>query len=122
MRAGRRADRGSATVFAAAISVVLVMAAAAALVVTAVVLATHRARNAADLAALAGATAVISGGDGCSAAKDSARTNGAAVTTCDVSGDTSSFVVTVTVTAPTGLKAPLPVTSGAAAHAGNAEG
>jgi hypothetical protein len=36
-----------------------------------------------------------------------------------VTGDTSSFVVAVTVTVTTGLRAPLPLTAGADAHAGN---
>ncbi len=118
----RVADRGSATVFAAAISLVLVMSATAAMVVVAVVLATHRARSAADLAALAAATAEVGGSDACAAARINARTNGAEVTTCRVTGDTSSFVVAVTLTAPTGLGSPLPARVGAEAHAGTVAG
>ena len=115
-------DRGSATVFAAALSLVLVMAATAAVLVVAVVLAGHRARSAADVAALAAATAEVGGGDPCSAARANARTNGAEVTTCQVAGESSSFVVAVTVTVPTGLRSPLPVAVGAEAHAGNVAG
>lgn len=115
-------DRGSATVFAAAISLVLVMAATAAVFVVAVVLASHRARSAADLAALAAATSVATGGDGCSAARINAHANGADVTRCQVTGDSSSFVVAVTVTVRTGLRAPLPLSAGADAHAGNVAG
>jgi secretion/DNA translocation related TadE-like protein len=115
-------DRGSATVFAAAISLVLVMAATAAVLVVAVVLAGHRARSAADLAALAGATAELGGGDACQAARANARTNDAEVTTCQVNGEMSSFVVAVSVTVPTGLRSPLPVAVGVQAHAGNVAG
>ena len=117
-----QADRGSATAFAAAISLVLVMAATAAVFVVAVVLASHRARSAADLAALAGAVSEVGGGDGCSAARINAHANRAELTSCRVTGDTSSFVVAVTVTVPTGLRAPLPLTVGADAHAGNVAG
>ena len=115
-------DRGSATVFAAAISLVLVMAATAALLVVAVVLASHRARSAADLAALAGATAEVGGGDACQAAGANALTNGADLTTCRVAGETSSFVIAVTVTVPTGLRPPLPGTVRVEAHAGSVAG
>lgn len=120
MRPGARSDRGSATVLAAAASLVLVMAATAAVIVVGVVLASHRARSAADLSALAAAAAVVRGGDACTAARATARTNGTEATSCGVSGDTSSFVVAVTVTITTGLKAPLPTTVTAVAHAGNA--
>jgi secretion/DNA translocation related TadE-like protein len=101
---------------------VLIMAAAAAVVVVAVVLASHRARVAADLAALAAATAEVGGTDACSAARTNARTNGAQVVTCRVIGETSSFAVGVTVGASTGLRAPLPATVSAEAHAGNVAG
>ncbi len=122
VRGRGRADRGSATVFAAAISLVLVMAATAAVFVVAVVLASHRARSAADLAALAAATSEVGGGDGCSAARINAHANGAELTGCRMTGETSSFVVAVTVTVQTGLRAPLPPTMGADAHAGNVAG
>jgi secretion/DNA translocation related TadE-like protein len=122
VKAPGRADRGSATVFAAAISLVLVMAATAAVLVIAVVLATHRARSAADLAALAAATAEVDGSDACSAARANARTNGAEVAACQVTGETSSFVVAVTLAVRTGLRAPLPEHVGAEAHAGNVAG
>jgi len=117
-----RTDRGSATVFAAAISLVLVTAATVAVIVVAVVLASHRARTAADLAALAAATAEVSGGDACAAARANARTNGAEVTSCRLDGEVSSFVVAMSVTTSTGLRPPLPATVGAEAHAGNATG
>lgn len=122
MRRGARPDRGSATVFAAAISLVLVMAATAAMIVVAVMLASHRAGSAADLAALAAAAAEVSGGEACPAARINARTNGAEVSSCAVTGDTASFVVAVTVTTTTGLRAPLPTTVSAEARAGNVAG
>jgi secretion/DNA translocation related TadE-like protein len=103
-------------------SLVLVMAATAALIVVAVVLAGHRARSAADLAALAAATAEVGAGEACSAARINARTNGAEVVTCRVTGEASSFVVAVTVSASTGLRAPLPKAVSAEAHAGNVAG
>jgi secretion/DNA translocation related TadE-like protein len=115
-------DHGSATIFAAAMSLVLMMAAAAAVIVVAVVLASHRARSAGDLAALAAATAEVGGSDACSAARVNARANGAEVITCRVIGEASSFVVGVTVSASTGLRAPLPATVSAEAHAGNVAG
>lgn len=117
-----RSERGSATVLAAAIALVLVMAATAAVVVVAVVLASHRARSAADLAALAAASSEVLGGDACAAARANARSNSAELTSCHVVGDTSSFVVAVSVTAPTGLTSPLPVRAGADAHAGSVRG
>lgn len=115
-------DRGSATVFAASIALVLVTAATVAVLVVAVILASHRARAAADLAALAAATAEIGGLDVCTAARASARTNGADLTSCVLTGTTSSFVVAVSVTVPTGLRNPLPMRVNAEGHAGNAVG
>jgi len=115
-------DRGSATVFAASISLVLVMAATVAVLVVGVILASHRARAAADLAALAAATAEVDGRDVCTAARASARTNGADLTSCVLTGTTASFVVAVSVTVPTGLNPPLLMQVSAEAHAGNAVG
>jgi len=115
-------DRGSATVFAASIALVLVTAATVAVLVVAVILASHRARAAADLAALAAATAEVGGSNVCTAARASARTNGADLTSCVLTGTTASFVVMVSVTVPTGLSTPLPMQVSAEAHAGNAVG
>lgn len=117
-----RTDRGSATIFAAAISLLLVMAATAAVIIVAVVLASHRAHSAADLAALAAATAQVEGSGPCSAARANALANGAEVMRCQVSGEESSFVVAVTVSVRTGLSSPLPLRVGADAHAGNVAG
>jgi secretion/DNA translocation related TadE-like protein len=101
---------------------VLVTAATVAVFVMAVVLASHRARNAADLAALAAATSEANGGPACAAARVNALTNRAELSSCHVTGGASSFVVAVTVTVPTGLRSPLPPTVSAEAHAGNVTG
>lgn len=116
----RRRDHGSATVFAASIAMVLVVVASAAVTVVAVMLAGHRARSAADLAALAAATAQVSGLDPCNAARANARENSARISACRVSGEASSFVVAVTAVVDTGLGRPLPIEVGALARAGNA--
>ena len=117
-----RTDRGAATMFAAALAVVLVMAATVAVLVAMAVLAGHRARAAADLAALAGATAAAGGLDACRTAQAVAEANGATVTACDLAGTPASFVVSVTVAVPTGLRDPLPTAVHADAKAGNVPG
>ncbi len=119
---GSRTDRGAATVFAAALAMVLVMAATVAVLVATSVLAGHRARAAADLSALAGATAAAGGLDACRTAQSVAAANGATVTACDLVGTPASFVVAVTVAVSTGLRAPLPTAVHADAKAGNVPG
>lgn len=91
-----RDDRGYATVLSAGIIASVV---ALALVVAAVVgwvADSHRAQVAADLAAVAGATALHTGGDACTVARETAQLNGADVVDCNVTG------ADVTVTAATG--------------------
>lgn len=123
MSGGRsRTDRGAATVFAAALAMVLVMAATIAILVVTAVLASHRARAAADLSALAGATAAADGLDACRTATALAEANGATLTSCRLVGTPRSFVVAVTVAVPTGLRAPLPDAVHADAKAGNVPG
>jgi secretion/DNA translocation related TadE-like protein len=58
----------------------------------------HRAGAAADLAALAGATALRSGADPCAAAADVANRNGAVLTEC--SKEVDSVTVSVTARSP----------------------
>ncbi|MBI4899169.1 MAG: hypothetical protein HY829_01685 [Actinobacteria bacterium] len=118
----RRRDEGFATMFTAGIALVLVMAATVAVTVVAIVLAGHRARTSADLAALAAAAAEISGLGACNAARANAHANRAHITTCRVEGELSSFVVSVTVAVDTGLGPPLPPEVTAESHAGNAQG
>ena len=79
----------------------------------------HRARAAADLAALSGAVAYQQGRDGCAEARRLASANGARLADCDEVGDQVDFVITVRVTVAVGLRVPgLPRTITAEAHAG----
>lgn len=57
----------------------------------------HRARSAADLAALAGAQAHVKDGDACAAARAAATRNGGRVASCDVQGGRRDFLVAVEV-------------------------
>lgn len=87
MKSGHRlGQRGSAavlgTVFVAVLMVVAVLVAA----LGGAVADRRRAASAADLAALAGASALQAGHDGCSAARSNARRNGARVSSCAVDG------------------------------------
>ncbi|OIV35674.1 hypothetical protein BIV57_20305 [Mangrovactinospora gilvigrisea] len=86
MRGERRArERGSATLYAVALGMVLVLAGAAELGVSAAVIARHRADAAADLAALAAADRAALGagrGAACGAAERVAETDGARVARC----------------------------------------
>jgi secretion/DNA translocation related TadE-like protein len=108
--------------YAAALATVLVTAATIAVLAVTAVLASHRARAAADLSALAGATAQADGLDACRTARAVAQANGANLTTCQVAGSPRSFVVSITVAVGTGLRTPLPVAVQADAKAGNVQG
>lgn len=90
-----RSQRGSASILMAGIMGVVVTLSATAMVVAGYVVGHHRARAAADLAALSGAAAYAAGRDACAEARRAARTNGAAVTRCQRVGDDIDFVVTV---------------------------
>lgn len=81
--------------------------------------AAHRARAAADLAALSGAVAVSNGSDGCRAAGRIARENGAALSDCSRVGDDLDFVLTVQARVRVRAFVPgLPAIVHASAHAG----
>jgi secretion/DNA translocation related TadE-like protein len=85
--AGRRRDeRGSASLFAIACLAVLLLLGAALGVVAAMVRAHRSAQSAADLAALAAASAVGSGRDPCATATGTASANDARLTSCTVLG------------------------------------
>jgi secretion/DNA translocation related TadE-like protein len=84
--AGRRGQRGSASLFAVSCLAVLLLMGAALGVVTAMVRAHRVAQSAADLAALAAATAIGHGQDACAAGRSTASANGARVTSCALSG------------------------------------
>jgi len=95
---GGRGQRGAASLFAVACLAVLMVVGAALGVVAAMVHAHRVAQSAADLAALAGASAVAEGGDACGAAGRIAAANGAGLEGCLVSG--LDVAVTVTVDGP----------------------
>ena len=57
----------------------------------------HQARAAADLAAIAGADALNSGGDACAAAGEAASKNHGTLTACHVDSNGIQFVVRTTV-------------------------
>lgn len=98
---------------------VLLLASSAALCVAGYLLAVHRARDGADLAALAGATAAESGGDGCAAAARNADSNRVRLVECQHHGDTTDFVVSVRVVVAVHVRlSGLPTTVGARADAG----
>lgn len=88
-------ERGSAMPFAVA-CLGLVLLVGAALGVVAAMVAAHRtAQAAADLAALAGASAVQRGADGCAAADAIARANGGIVDDCAVAEQDVTVIVRV---------------------------
>lgn len=78
-------DRGSATIFICIALAALLAVMMLGIHFGAVVLARHRAESAADLAALAGAAAVLQGdGVACDRALELTAANGAALETCEV--------------------------------------
>ena len=94
-----RAEEGSATVLATVLIGALTATAVLALVAGSVLVDHRRAQAAADLAALAGATALQEGADGCAAAGRLARANGAVLKTCR----TTAATVLVEVVVDTGF-------------------
>jgi secretion/DNA translocation related TadE-like protein len=117
--AGRRDQRGSGTVLMAAVMAVVVALGAVATVVAGYLAGHHRARSAADLAALTGAAAYAQRQDACAEARRTARRNGARVTHCEQVGDQVDFVITVRVVVQVRVRSPgLPRRVEAEAHAG----
>ena len=105
------------------IMAVVVLLVGAALLIAGYLLAHHRARAAADLAALSGATAYAAGNDACTQARRTARANGAQITSCELAGDPVDFVVTVRTKVPVGVRiGGLPRSVAAEAHAGRVSG
>jgi secretion/DNA translocation related TadE-like protein len=103
----------------AAIMGVVVALGVAAMVIAGYLVGHHRARAAADLAALSGAVAHASGDDACAQARRIAPQNGARVTSCTLVGDDIDFVVTVRTAVSVRSRLPgLPRTVEAEAHAG----
>ncbi|MDO4900552.1 Rv3654c family TadE-like protein [Actinomyces sp.] len=109
-------ERGSGTVMVLGIIAVVLSLALGATGLIQAQAAAGRARSAADLAALAGATAltsVFAPADPCATAQQVARANGAELADCTVDGED----VTVTVAVPTRILG-IPRRAGAAARAG----
>ena len=95
----RHRERGSGTVLVVAAIGVLALLLGAALALVSAVSASHQARAAADLAALAAADARLHGrGDPCGVASSVAGRNGSTLVVCEVGG----AAVTVTVATATG--------------------
>lgn len=90
-----RDDRGAASLLVVACVALLLLIGCALGVVAAMVRAHRAAQSAADLAALAGASAHQRGEVPCSAADAAASANGASLDTCAVSGDVVRVSVTV---------------------------
>ena len=91
-------ERGSGTVLALAMVMVLCLLATSAAVLSSAVVASHRARSAADLAALAAATSWLDGisaGSTCATAARVAAANGAALSGCAPAGESVTVVVEV---------------------------
>ncbi|MCZ4497497.1 MAG: hypothetical protein JWQ74_50 [Marmoricola sp.] len=94
-------EDGAGVVLVLALVALLTFLALVASSVSAVVVGHRRVQAAADLAALAGATARENGEDPCVAAADQARLNGASSTDCVVDGGTVRVVVELSL--PAGL-------------------
>ena len=93
-RAGRArgaGERGAATLIVLALSGLLMFVGLSLAGVAAIVLTQRSAQAAADLAALAGATAAVSGADACAAAGGIAAANDAVLAHCEIDG----LVVTI---------------------------
>ncbi len=117
---GAGCERGSASVLLAGVMGVVVLLSCAAMVVVGYAVATHRARGAADLAAVSGAAAFGQGEDACAQARRTAADNGARLVRCDQVGDQLDYVVTVRVAIGVRVRvAGLPRQVESLAHAGS---
>lgn len=115
----RTDERGGATVLMVGILAVVMLLSGAAMVIAGYEVAYHRARAAADLAALSAASAYEQGTDGCVQAQRTAAGNGAEVTSCELVGDIVDFVFTVQVSLRVGIRVSgLPRIIRAEAHSG----
>lgn len=119
----RRVDeRGGGSMLMIGVCVVVMMLGFTAMVISGYLITGHRARAAADLAALSAATVANQGGDPCASAKRNVRAHRASIVSCERVGDQIDFVVTVTVEVSTTLRVPgLPGRLRAVAHAGSEE-
>lgn len=113
-----RGQRGAGTVLVAMSMLVVLVVATVAFLVLTYAGAQRSCNGAADLAALAGASALVGGQDACATSAKIAAENDARVVRCEVSGDSIDFVVSVTVERPLGRWLGLPAVVGATSHAG----
>lgn len=112
-------ERGAATFVMVAVLALVVLLGGAGLLLGRYAVAARQARSAADLSAMAGATARQQGGDGCRAAAELARANRARLLQCEEVGDQLDFVVTVRVRLPVPTTVPgAPQAVEAVAYAG----
>lgn len=94
MRSAR--ERGSATVHAMSISIVLLVLALVMIQATGLIRLRHRVAAAADLAALAASQASVEGRDGCDAARSIARRNDAEIISCRMDFDVATVTARAT--------------------------
>ena len=92
-----RDERGSGIAVLAVAIAVGVLAAWSALVLVSYVEASHRARSAADLAAVGAAEAAWSGAAGCSVARTVATANGGELVDCQIDPGTQGLIAKVVV-------------------------
>ncbi len=95
---GDDGQRGATTMHAVSVAVVLVVVTLLVVQATSLVRMRHRVAGAADLAALAASRASVAGDDGCEAARDVARRNGARLVSCRMDFDVAT--VTARATSP----------------------
>ena len=113
-----RDERGSGSMLMIAMIVVVLALAWAAVVIAGYLVAAHRAKSVADLAAVSGASAVLAGQEGCPTAHRIAERR-RATARCQQVGDAIDFVVTVTAEVTVPIVFPgLPPKLSATGHAG----
>jgi secretion/DNA translocation related TadE-like protein len=112
-------ERGSGTMLMIGVLGVLLALGTAAMWAAGYLAAAHKARAAADLAALSAAVAIEAGADGCATARRVAVDNGTTLSGCDRFGDQVDFVISIEVARSVrrGV-AGLPAQVTAVAHAG----
>jgi secretion/DNA translocation related TadE-like protein len=120
---GRRPDEaGSGTLLTIGGVVVVLAVTVMVLLAVGANLAVHRARTAADLAALSAAAEYEAGGAPCGAAARAAGANGATIADCALAGDAFDFVASVTVSLPVFGVSWVPGQVRATAYAGRLSG
>ncbi len=90
-----RAERGAVTVQAMAVAGLLLLVTLVVVQAAGLVQMRHRAAAAADLAALAASQASVAGRDGCAAAREVARRNGASLTRCRMDFDVATVAARI---------------------------